>query len=741
MAMDRAWHKNGGMSREQPFVLAWVVMMACGLWMASLAPAREIVRYPLVAIADIRGLDGSDPAAFGKPVSVRGTVTWRGERALVVEDDSGAVWIAVRNARRTGEWRGSEEVLESLEPGVEVEIEGTTQRAGYSPSLHPIAIRITGRHTLPPAPEFDPDLFFTGFEEGQRIAADVVVQAVRDDGSQWRFIVEHKGRRFSADVEKERYRSDPASLVDSEVRIQGVAVALFNQRGEFVWPKLAVHDESDITVIEPPPASPFDGPKVSLDRIGSYRPLPAKGHRLRTEGTVIHTEPGRFFYLQEQAIGVRVETTQTTPPLSVGDRVEVAGFLRRGDPAAGLIEARYRRIGSSSPPRPLAVAPDTLIDTINRKMSVSQVAPPGDYEGCLVTFPARVLGMNPVSDGGLVVLATGKASLNAWASRETFAALQRVSMGSEVQVTGVAAIERADRPDIHSHLELPVLGRLEILLRTPADLRVVRPASWWTPWRLSLALGTVGTLAALATVWAVMLRRQVRSQLDVIESQLQVEAATEERKRIAQEFHDTLEQDLAGVAMRLDVAAERARDDDSRTVLESQRALLERLRSDTHDFLWDLRDPTRHDGSLRESLEEQVAYMRSLGAAAIRFHATGVASPVSPFVQHHLLRIVREAVTNAVKHGRTSAVDIRLSMQEGEAMIEIMDDGQGFDVDARGNVPGHFGIRGMRERARRINAALTIQSLPGRGTMVRVTAPTTVSRTDARHPKTLPVQP
>jgi signal transduction histidine kinase len=157
--------------------------------------------------------------------------------------------------------------------------------------------------------------------------------------------------------------------------------------------------------------------------------------------------------------------------------------------------------------------------------------------------------------------------------------------------------------------------------------------------------------------------------------------------------------------------------------------------------LWDLRDPTRHDGSLRESLEEQVAYMRSLGAAAIRFHATGVASPVSPFVQHHLLRIVREAVTNAVKHGRTSAVDIRLSMQEGEAMIEIMDDGQGFDVDARGNVPGHFGIRGMRERARRINAALTIQSLPGRGTMVRVTAPTTVSRADARHPKTLPVQP
>jgi signal transduction histidine kinase len=229
-----------------------------------------------------------------------------------------------------------------------------------------------------------------------------------------------------------------------------------------------------------------------------------------------------------------------------------------------------------------------------------------------------------------------------------------------------------------------------------------------------------------------MLRRQVNRQLAVIESQLQVEAATEERKRIAQEFHDTLEQDLAGIAMRLDVAAERARDDASRTVLESQRALLERLRSDTHDFLWDLRDPARHDGSLRESLEEQVAYMRSLGTATIRFHATGAVFAVSPFVQHHLLRIVREAVTNAVKHGRATAVDIRLSMQDAAATITISDDGQGFDVDARGNVPGHFGIRGMRERARRIHATLTIESRPGGGTTVRVTGPTAASRADSR---------
>lgn len=727
------------MVEKQPQLRRWTLLAVCVGGVAGIGVGEEPTQPPLVTAAWIRDLDGSDTTAFGKLVTVRGTVTWRGERGLVVEDDSAAVWVSLRQARRTGEWQGSEETLGKLEPGVEVEIECTTQRAGYSPSLHPIDIRITGRRELPPAPPFDPDLFFTGFEEVRRIAADVVVQAVRDDVTHWRFVVEHYGRQFTADVEKHRFRSDPQDLIDAEVRIQGVAVALFNQRGEFVSPQLAVQDEADIVVLQPPPVSQFDGRKVALARVGSYRPLPEKGHRLLTEGTVIHTEHGRFFYLQEQAIGVRIETTQETP-LAVGDRVEVAGFLKRGETAAGLKEARYRKIGTLPPPRPFDVDPDTLVATLNRNLMDSLIIPPGDYAGCLVRLPARVLGMNPVSDGGQLVLAAGSSTLAAWANAETFAAISRLAAGSEVEVTGVASIQQLDKPDIRHQLEQPILGKLELFLRSSADVRVIRPASWWTPGRLSLALGAVGTLAALATIWAVMLRRQVRRQLTVIESQLQVKAATEERKRIAQEFHDTLEQDLAGIAMRLDVAAERARDDGSRIVLESQRALLERLRSDTHDFLWDLREPARHDGSLRESLEEQVAYMRSLSAAVIRFHTTGVAFPVSPFVQHHLLRIVREAVTNTIKHGRSNEVDVRLSLRDGEATIEIMDDGQGFDVETRDNVPGHFGIRGMRERARRINAALAIHSLPGSGTTVRVTAPTAVSPTDPRHPAVIKVQ-
>ena len=92
-------------------------------------------------------------------------------------------------------------------------------------------------------------------------------------------------------------------------------------------------------------------------------------------------------------------------------------------------------------------------------------------------------------------------------------------------------------------------------------------------------------------------------------------------------------------------------------------------------------------------------------------------------MQHHLLRIVREAVNNAVRHGAADQIDIRLGSERGRLSIEVVDDGSGFDVADRSELIGHFGIRGMRERARRIGADIAIWSSPGTGTTVCVGVP------------------
>jgi signal transduction histidine kinase len=216
----------------------------------------------------------------------------------------------------------------------------------------------------------------------------------------------------------------------------------------------------------------------------------------------------------------------------------------------------------------------------------------------------------------------------------------------------------------------------------------------------------------------------VGRQLSLIESQLQAEAAAEERLRIAREFHDTLEQDLAGIALRMDAAAGRARDEHSRTELEQQRVLFTRLRAETHDFLWDLRDPQRNDGSLQASLAAQVAYQRSLVSVPITLQLDGdVPVRVPPLVQYHMLRIAREAVSNAIKHAEPSRIDLRVRGGSAGLVLEVVDDGVGFDATVRESLEGHFGIRGMRERVRRMGATLQIDSRVGAGSAVRVLVP------------------
>jgi signal transduction histidine kinase len=90
--------------------------------------------------------------------------------------------------------------------------------------------------------------------------------------------------------------------------------------------------------------------------------------------------------------------------------------------------------------------------------------------------------------------------------------------------------------------------------------------------------------------------------------------------------------------------------------------------------------------------------------------------------RHHLLRIVREAVANAARHGQASTIDVVVTGRgAGRATVEVADDGIGFDFDLCERKRGHFGIRGMRERARRIGATLAIDSRERVGTRLTVT--------------------
>jgi len=230
------------------------------------------------------------------------------------------------------------------------------------------------------------------------------------------------------------------------------------------------------------------------------------------------------------------------------------------------------------------------------------------------------------------------------------------------------------------------------------------------------ALGFVeaelSALALLGTVVAVR-RRRGRAR-----DGRHVDAAVErERRRIARDIHDSLAQDLAFIAARVralerDPAASVRLD---HLAIAATRAL-EHSRTTISTLTRPLDEPL--DAALARNATEVAA--RHGGHAKLRLQA-GVVVP--PATRESLVMILREAVANAMRHGRAGSVDVSLS-QQSWLRLRVTDDGRGFDAAARAARPdAGFGLQSMEERAQALGGGLVVRSAPGAGTTIEVALP------------------
>jgi signal transduction histidine kinase len=116
---------------------------------------------------------------------------------------------------------------------------------------------------------------------------------------------------------------------------------------------------------------------------------------------------------------------------------------------------------------------------------------------------------------------------------------------------------------------------------------------------------------------------------------------------------------------------------------------------------------------------------------------TGTPIPLPRFKTHHLLRIAQEATTNAVRHAAPTRINLELDYTEEAIVLSIVDDGTGFSPDEALNKTGHFGLRGIRGRARKLGGEFTIESAPGAGTAIRIRVPLTPEDLHQRHAETV----
>ncbi len=203
-----------------------------------------------------------------------------------------------------------------------------------------------------------------------------------------------------------------------------------------------------------------------------------------------------------------------------------------------------------------------------------------------------------------------------------------------------------------------------------------------------------------------------------------IHAQEEERLRIARELHDEAGQALTSMRMGLHLVAEAdGVPEEIREQARELKALNSRTLENLRRLAMELRPPALDRLGLVTALEQYVAdYGRRCGVRA-DFQVVGLdGKRLAPSVEISLYRIVQEALTNVARHAGASSVAVLLECREGEVVLIIEDDGQGFDPDTMmGN--GHLGLPGMQERAETIGGQMTVESSPGDGTTVFVEVP------------------
>jgi two-component system NarL family sensor kinase len=248
-------------------------------------------------------------------------------------------------------------------------------------------------------------------------------------------------------------------------------------------------------------------------------------------------------------------------------------------------------------------------------------------------------------------------------------------------------------------------------------------------WR-SFAPISLGALLALELVqlplaWS--LARRLRQRQREREGLLQqaLDASTVERRRIAADLHDGVVQDLVGVAFTLGGAA--GRDDVTPGAAQLLGASAEEVRVSVkalRSLLVEIYPPNLFDEGLSPALTDLLARANGRGIVTT-LDDEGLTGTPPPAVTGLLYRTAQEALRNVLAHARATAVNVRVADRDHRAVLEVADNGVGFDPDGlTGRVrEGHFGIQGLRDLVASAGGRFSVDSTPGTGTTVRVEIP------------------
>jgi signal transduction histidine kinase len=458
------------------------------------------------------------------------------------------------------------------------------------------------------------------------------------------------------------------------------------------------------------PTDPFSLPVRPIASLYTFSPSGEQDRRIRVNGTVTYHRPGRtalvddvamharfretrhVLYLRDATGTARVETDQDLL-VQPGDVVDLVGFPALTAVKPAIRYAMFRTAGTAPVPEPFALEADKL------------AAP--DHDGQLVRVHAELLGQVTAPAGPTLILRAGdsvfEATLNAGFPRE----VGQIRAGSLVSVTGIYTFQPGPP------------SAIRLLLRSPADIVLLKAAPWWSPRHTLVVMIVVALIGSAAALWV----RMIANRNAMIRERYHVVLA--ERGRLARELHDTFEQGLAGIRLQLGAVAKTldSSPETARRALEVASEMLRYSLNEARRSVLDLRAHALETTDLATAISDLARQMTDRTGLTASVRVVGSPRTLDAAHEHHLFRISLEALTNTIKHADATRIEIELRFNDDATVLSVVDNGRGFragEISSR-----HFGLKGIRERVDKLGGTLVLESSPGSGARLSVTVPLT----------------
>ena len=520
-------------------------------------------------------------------------------------------------------------------------------------------------------------------------------------------------------VERQRYSALATNtLIGAELSISGRCFAANSGWRRRIGRTFRPDGPDAITVRRWPVSGLFEAP--ALEDCHRMRPSEiAQLGRRRLSGTVIAVWNGNIaLLLTDDGNVVRTDFAESGAP-RYGTRIEAVGFPESDLYRVNLTRAAWR----PAPGRILEQAPAKDISA--RTLFTDERSRPridAQFHGCAIRLQGIVRslpdGENPnktlylESDGQIMPV-----DFNACPR-----AGDQLSVGCRVEIAGTCVM---DLENWRPNAVFPKIKGIFLAVRTPGDIRIIARPSWWTPARLLIVIAAMLAVILAVLVWNHALRtlaeRRGRELTAETVSRVASELKVRERTRLAVELHDSIAQNLTGAIMEIRTGLRLGGDLAQRTDghLALAQKTLESCRHELRNCLWDLRSRALEQDDMDKAIRQTLAPHIGTAALAIRFRVPR--ERISDNTTHAILRIVRELVANALRHGHATALKVAGSIKDGKLLFSVRDNGCGFDPEvAPGVEAGHFGLQGIRERVAALEGEMSIESAPGTGTKVTV---------------------